>query len=70
MERPALPSIVHLVAAGCPGRDDDRVGLRVGDVRPELLVLFAAVGSWIGAFASMTFLHRPGGATPPGAPPE
>ena len=33
-------------------------------------VLFAAVGSWIGAFASMTFLHRPGGATPPGAPPE
>ena len=24
-------------------------------------VLFAAVGSWIGAFASMTFLHRPPG---------
>src|ERR1700753_610387 len=22
-------------------------------------VVFAAVGSWIGAFASMTFLHRP-----------
>jgi hypothetical protein len=35
-----------------------------------IYVLFAAVGSWIGAFASMTFLHRPGGATPPGAPPE
>src|SRR6516165_6647723 len=33
-------------------------------------VVFAAVGSWIGAFASMTFLHRPGGGTPPGAPPE
>ena len=27
-----------------------------------IYVLFAAVGSWIGAFASMTFLHRPGGA--------
>ena len=24
-----------------------------------IYVLFAAVGSWIGAFASMTFLHRP-----------
>jgi uncharacterized membrane protein YfcA len=24
-------------------------------------VLFAAVGSWIGAFASMTFLHRRAG---------
>jgi hypothetical protein len=35
-----------------------------------IYVLFAAVGSWIGAFASMTFLHRPGGATPPGGPPE
>ena len=35
-----------------------------------IYVLFAAVGSWIGAFVSMTFLHRPGGATPPGAPPE
>jgi uncharacterized membrane protein YhaH (DUF805 family) len=35
-----------------------------------IYVLFAAVGSWIGAFTSMTFLHRPGGAAPPGAPPE
>jgi uncharacterized membrane protein YhaH (DUF805 family) len=35
-----------------------------------IYVLFAAVGSWLGAFGSMTFLHRPGGATPPGAPPE
>src|SRR5271166_1618082 len=35
-----------------------------------IYVLFAAVGSWIGAFASMTYLPRPGGATPPGAPPE
>ena len=23
-------------------------------------VIFAAAGSWVGAFASMTFLHRPG----------
>lgn len=28
-------------------------------------VAFAAVGSWIGAFASITVLHRP----PPGGPP-
>jgi uncharacterized membrane protein YhaH (DUF805 family) len=33
-------------------------------------VLFAAVGSWIGAFASMTFLHRPPGGPPIGAAPE
>jgi hypothetical protein len=33
-------------------------------------VLFAAVGSWIGAFASMTFLHRPPGGAPVGAAPE
>jgi hypothetical protein len=37
-------------------------------------VLFAAVGSWIGAFVSMTLLHpgpRPGpGRTPAGSPPE
>jgi hypothetical protein len=31
---------------------------------------FAAAGSWIGAFVSMTFLHRPGGGTPVGAGPE
>ena len=35
-----------------------------------IYVSFAAAGSWIGAYVSMTFLHRPGGATPPGAPPE
>src|ERR1700759_470188 len=23
-------------------------------------VVFAAIGSWVGAYASMTFLHRPG----------
>ena len=34
-------------------------------------VVFAAIGSWIGAYASMTFLHRPpGGGTPLGASPE
>jgi hypothetical protein len=32
---------------------------------------FAAVGSWIGAYASMTFLHgRPPGKPPVGASPE
>ena len=35
-----------------------------------IYVLFAAVGSWIGAFASMTFLHRPSGGPPVGAAPE
>ena len=33
-------------------------------------VAFAAAGSWIGAFLSLTFLHRPGGAPPVGAAPE
>jgi len=33
-------------------------------------VVFAAIGSWIGAYASMTFLHRPGGGPPMGAAPE
>jgi len=33
-------------------------------------VVFAAIGSWIGAYASMTFLHRPGGRPPVGAAPE
>ncbi|MBV8524770.1 MAG: hypothetical protein JOY71_22075 [Acetobacteraceae bacterium] len=27
---------------------------------------FAALGSWIGAFASITFLHRSGAPPPPG----
>lgn len=35
-----------------------------------IYVVFAAVGSWFGAFASLTFLHRPGKAVPPGSPPE
>ncbi len=33
-------------------------------------VAFAAAGSWIGAYASITFLHRPGGGPPLGAAPE
>ncbi len=33
-------------------------------------VAFAAIGSWIGAFVSMTYLHRPSGGTPIGAAPE
>jgi len=33
-------------------------------------VVFAAVGSWIGAYASMTLLHRPPGGPPVGAAPE
>jgi hypothetical protein len=33
-------------------------------------VVFAAAGSWIGAFASITFLHRPPGGPPLGAAPE
>ena len=33
-------------------------------------VCFAALGSWIGAFASMTFLHRPAREAPVGSPPE
>jgi hypothetical protein len=33
-------------------------------------VAFAAVGSWMGAFASITFLHRPPGGPPVGAAPD
>lgn len=35
-------------------------------------VVFAAVGSWVGAFLSLTLLHRPGKAAAPvgSAPPE
>ena len=34
-------------------------------------VAFAAAGSWIGAYVSLTFLHRPpGGGAPLGASPE
>jgi uncharacterized membrane protein YhaH (DUF805 family) len=35
-----------------------------------LYVCFAALGSWIGAFASMTFLHRPVREAPIGSAPE
>jgi hypothetical protein len=35
-----------------------------------IYVGFAAIGSWIGAYASMTFLHRPPGGPPVGAAPE
>jgi hypothetical protein len=31
---------------------------------------FAAIGSWIGAFVSMTYLHRPPEKPPLGASPE
>ncbi len=33
-------------------------------------VAFAAIGSWLGAFASITYLHRPPGGPPVGATPE
>ncbi|AHY52049.1 hypothetical protein BJS_06393 [Bradyrhizobium japonicum SEMIA 5079] len=33
-------------------------------------VAFAAIGSWAGAYASLTFLHRPPGGPPVGASPE
>src|SRR5271165_6021575 len=33
-----------------------------------IYVCFAALGSWLGAFASMTFLHRPPTVPPPAAP--
>jgi hypothetical protein len=33
-------------------------------------VAFAAVGSWLGAYASITYLHRPPGGPPVGASPE
>ena len=33
-------------------------------------VVFAALGSWIGAYVSLTFLHRPPGGPPVGAAPE
>jgi len=35
-----------------------------------IYVAFAALGSWFGAFASITFLHRPPGGPPIGAAPE
>ncbi|MFO1058165.1 MAG: hypothetical protein U1E53_14500 [Dongiaceae bacterium] len=33
-------------------------------------VVFAAAGSWLGAFLSITYLHRPPGGPPVGAAPE
>ena len=33
-------------------------------------VAFAAAGSWLGAYVSITFLHRPPGGPPVGASPE
>jgi hypothetical protein len=35
-----------------------------------MYVGFAAIGSWLGAFASVSFLHRPPGGPPVGAAPE
>ena len=35
-----------------------------------LYVGFAAAGSWIGAFATISFMHRPPGGPPVGAAPE
>jgi hypothetical protein len=35
-----------------------------------IYVAFAALGSWLGAFVSITFLHRPPGGSPVGAAPE
>jgi uncharacterized membrane protein YhaH (DUF805 family) len=35
-----------------------------------IYVGFAAVGSWIGAYVSMTFLHRSTGGPPVGAAPD
>ncbi|MBT2826912.1 hypothetical protein HIQ36_12090, partial [Staphylococcus coagulans] len=33
-------------------------------------VAFAAIGSWAGAYVSLTFLHRTPGGPPVGAAPE
>jgi uncharacterized membrane protein YhaH (DUF805 family) len=35
-----------------------------------IYVAFAALGSWLGAFVSITFLRRPPGGSPVGAAPE
>jgi hypothetical protein len=31
----------------------------------SIYLLFAAIGSWLGAYVTMTFLHRPPGGQPP-----
>ena len=35
-----------------------------------IYVVFAAIGSWVGAYLTITFLHRPPGGAPVGAAPE
>ena len=35
-----------------------------------IYVAFAAIGSWLGAFATIKFLHRPPGGPPVGASPD
>jgi hypothetical protein len=35
-----------------------------------IYVAFAALGSWVGAFVTITYLHRPPGGPPIGAAPE
>jgi hypothetical protein len=35
-----------------------------------IYVVFAAIGSWVGAYVTMTFLHRPPGGPPVGAAAE
>ncbi|MGX9428701.1 MULTISPECIES: hypothetical protein [Bradyrhizobium] len=36
----------------------------------SVYVFFAAIGSWVGAYLTMTFLHRPPGGPPVGAAVE
>jgi len=35
-----------------------------------IYVAFAAAGSWLGAFITISFMHRPSGGSPVGAAPE
>jgi hypothetical protein len=35
-----------------------------------IYIAFAAAGSWVGAYLTITFLHRPPGGPPVGAAPE
>jgi len=43
---------------------------RVSYTENWVYVAFAALGSWLGAFVSITYLHRPPGGPPIGAAPE
>ena len=46
-------------------------GLRLwASVCVAFYVAFAAIGSWAGAYVSLTYLHRPPGGPPVGAAPE